>query len=73
MDTSTRLSGHGLLAEGKPFRLNKETGMYERAAFGREGSGLCSCGAVGPWQYRDADRRRWHRRHKEEVRAEASQ
>jgi hypothetical protein len=69
MATSTRLAGHGLFREGKPFRVVRDSsGDWPDTAPGRMGRGRCSCGEVSPWTDSDADRRRWHRRHKDEVR-----
>jgi hypothetical protein len=70
MDTSTRLPGHGLFAEGKPYRrvTGDPSGDYNAIESGYVGRGLCSCGADSPETDSDADRKRWHRKHKEEVR-----
>lgn len=75
MDTSTRLPGHGLFAEGKPYRrvTGDPSGDYNAIAPGHVGRGLCSCGAESPDLESDAERKRWHRDvHKPAVRAATS-
>ena len=73
MDTSTRLSGHGLRAEGKPYEDDGCGGTRRADVYGEpDGFGLCSCGERSGVFGSDADRRRWHRDvHKPEVRARA--
>jgi len=62
-DTSTRLPGHGLRAEGKV------GGLYGNEKIG---SAVCECGERSPELASDSARRRWHREvHKPEVRARA--
>jgi hypothetical protein len=76
MDTSTRLPGHGLLSEGLPYEWRQgdeddkpswhRTGRWEHT-----GHGVCSCGAASPVALNtNGARKRWHRDHKAEVRAE---
>jgi hypothetical protein len=69
MDTTTRLRGHGLFAEGKPFRVVGDVrGEWIAVAVGRTGRGRCSCGERSPILESDAERKRWHREHKQQVR-----
>lgn len=64
---NTRVAGHGLQAEGKPYQPNGE-GSHMRA--GRYvGYALCSCGATSPELESDAARKRWHMAHKDEMAA----
>lgn len=78
MDTSTRLPGHGLLSEGRPYELRQgdeeDAPSWHRTDWRtHEGSGVCSCGAFsGPLPTNGA-RQRWHKAHKEQVRKEAGQ
>lgn len=75
MDTSTRLAGHGLLSEGRPYELRQgdEEGAssWHRTHWREsEGCGVCSCGAFsGPLPTNGA-RKRWHRDHKDQIRGE---
>ena len=71
MDTSTRLRGHGLLAEGKPFEDDGRGGVRRADIYGEpDGFGVCSCGARSGVFGLDADRKWWHREvHKPEIRA----
>lgn len=66
-DTSTRLPGHGLYAEGKACDPDQH---YAYMMTGEKtGRGLCSCGEQSPVLDSDNARRRWHREvHKPEVR-----
>lgn len=66
-DTSTRLPGHGLLREGKPWtRVGSD---WIEVHSGHHGRGRCSCGEASPVLSSDAARKRWHRdAHKPEVR-----
>jgi len=72
-DTSTRLPGHGLEREGKPFQWSDRDGQYVRPwGHPRTGVAKCSCGAVSPVLGSDGARKRWHRDvHKPEMRAQA--
>lgn len=75
MDTSTRLPGHGLQSEGKPYeRGGDEQDPWVRVGFGPHpgshiGVALCSCGEASPVLESDGQRKRWHREHKNQVRA----
>jgi hypothetical protein len=64
---STRLAGHGLHHEGKPFERG-ETSPWLRVYGSKTGVALCECGETSGVSESDAARRRWHRAHKE-VRA----
>lgn len=67
---SNRLSGHTLRSEGKPFVWTANGGRYVRAdGHKKEGVGLCSCGAHSQNLDSDGARKRWHRCHKDEIRA----
>lgn len=60
------VKGHGLVSEGAPFdefrrRLGFGTGTYG------VGRGLCTCGDFSPVHHSAADRKRWHRQHKEMI------
>lgn len=74
MDTSTRLRGHGLLSEGKPYFFRQgdkqDTPSWHRADpdFDGQGHGVCSCGAASPELETDGQRKRWHKAHKDEIR-----
>lgn len=67
---SSRLSGHTLRSEGKPFVWTTNGGRYVRTE-NVEGVGLCSCGAHSKKLTSDGARKRWHRAHKDEIRAKA--
>lgn len=72
MDTSTRLKGHGLQSEGKPYEDDGRGGTRRTDIYGSPpGFGLCSCGARSDVLDSDYARRVWHRGHKAEVRAAA--
>lgn len=63
---SARLHGHALWGEGAP---HKDNGIriWHMPAKGR---GKCECGDLSEVLETNADRKRWHRAHKDEVRAE---
>lgn len=69
---STRLAGHGLQSEGKPYipgggGLSDEPWIRPR---GRQPDGvaLCECGWTSPELNSDGRRKRAHRVHKSEIR-----
>lgn len=66
MKGKTLLSGHTLLFEGKPIDLWPYT-------TGGPGVGGCSCGERSETLATNAARKRWHKRHKEEVREAQAQ
>ena len=70
---STRLPGHGLRAEEA--RGDDGRGGTRRAdVYGEpDGFGLCSCGGRSGVLGSDADRRRWHKAHKDEIRTEGDE
>ena len=77
MDTSTRLPGHGLLSEGKPYVWRQgdeeDAPSWHRARWELRGvgAGLCSCGTASPKLESDGARKRWHKDvHKPAVRAQ---
>ena len=63
---NTRVAGHGLKAEGKPFTWSDRDGRYVRVypAHAREGRGRCECGEVSPVLESHGARQRWHAAHK---------
>jgi hypothetical protein len=63
--TNNRLPGHELMWEGK---LNPN---FHRHAYEWNGPGKtrCSCGHPSPHLPSTAARKRWHREHKDEIRA----
>jgi hypothetical protein len=66
---STRLAGHALQHEGKPYKPG-ELNPWLRAYGTSSGAGLCECGETSPVLGSDAARKRWHRDvHKPQVRA----
>ena len=75
---NTRLAGHTLLREGKPHSID---GCLNCEAIARHeestktvglrgflGHGRCSCGDASECLSTDAERKRWHTDHKDEVR-----
>jgi hypothetical protein len=72
MSKNTRLAGHTLRNEGQPFVKDRITGGWCRNMGGWKGVALCSCGAASPELVHNNERKRWHRDHKEEVRAALS-
>lgn len=62
MKRSTRLAGHGLRNEGRLWNgLDYRSGIV--------GPGICECGEKSGDLPNAAQRKRWHREHKESVRA----
>jgi CDGSH-type Zn-finger protein len=76
MQKNTRLSGHTLRAEGKPFVWNSGRYVRSNIVHGREvpeGRALCSCGTASQKLNSDAERKRWHRDvHKRQIREQAA-
>ncbi|MET9339247.1 hypothetical protein [Nonomuraea sp. NPDC003804] len=75
MPKNTRLSGHTLRSEGKPFQWSTESRRYVRTntlygANTGDGVALCSCGTRSPMLHSNAERKRWHALHKDDVRAQ---
>jgi hypothetical protein len=65
---STRLTGHALQHEGKPFAPG-ETSPWLRVYGSSTGVALCECGQTSPVLESDGARKRWHRDvHKPAVR-----
>jgi hypothetical protein len=65
----TRLPGHALQHEGKPYEPG-ETHPWLRVYGTGTGVALCECGAVSPVLGSDSARKQWHRDvHKPAVRA----
>jgi hypothetical protein len=71
MDTSTRVAGHGLWSEGWPVIATPGQGPGWRPGSHRGdiGRALCECGEMSEPLLSAAERKRWHREHKEAVRA----
>lgn len=69
MPKNTRLPGHGLQDEGKPFTWNPQRENWYRAYGTSEGVAVCSCGEVSQTLHSDAERKRWMNAHKDGVRA----
>lgn len=65
---NTRLAGHGLIAEGWPY-IGTEVRKSHRSG---HGMGKCECGTMSPMLPSTAARKRWHRDHKQEIRARTS-
>lgn len=68
---NTRLTGHALDSEGKPFVLgqHEQDGHWVRPyGYQSEGVALCECGVASGWLTSNAARQRWHRAHKDEIR-----
>jgi CDGSH-type Zn-finger protein len=66
---STRLAGHALQSEGKPYMLTEEwSGHPDVRADGPGGYALCECGTSSGWMTSDGQRKRWHADHKEKIR-----
>lgn len=60
MKANTRLAGHELRNEGR---------VYDGIHLVREGASRCSCGEWSPLLPSSAARKRWHREHKDAIRA----
>ena len=75
MDTSSRLRGHGLLSEGRPYIWRQgdeeDAPSWHRAdRWEHAGHGVCSCGAASPDALEtNGARQRWHKAHKEQIRS----
>lgn len=75
MDTSTRLPGHGLLSEGLPYVRRQgdeedDPSWHRTDRWVHTGHGVCSCGTASPEPLNtNGARKRWHREHKERLRA----
>lgn len=78
--------GHGLLSEGAPYtaevcstfpcnkhqyvqRVNRQ-GELGAGGVSGHGHAACRCGVTSPHLYSGAERRRWHKAHKAELRGE---
>lgn len=69
MAENTLLSGHTLRSEGAPFKWTSNGRRYVRVMDSWIGKGLCSCGAASGSLSSNNARKRWHRAHKEALRA----
>jgi len=66
---NTRLAGHGLQSEGRPFEWGEYSRNWVRVyGSSRTGAGLCECGSTSEILESDAARQRWHAAHKEQMR-----
>lgn len=63
---STRVPGHALQHEGKPF-VDGGEGEWSRTYYAA-GVALCECGETSPELGTDAGRKRWHTAHKDGIR-----
>jgi len=63
--SSTRLSGHGLRSEGKPFSAD---GKRLTTWGAQVGHAKCECGELSPVLNSNAARKHWHWQHKEDHR-----
>ena len=68
----TQVKGHGLQAEGKPFRPAKRSlDVYQLPGWTRAngwvGHAVCSCGEASGELGSDAARKRWFSEHKTDV------
>ena len=67
----TAIRGHALRSEGKAYERGDEQ-RWVRVSYGRAyqhlGVALCECGETSERLDSDAERKRWHRQHKEAVR-----
>lgn len=64
-----RVPGHTLVGEGKPFDQPPccyLAGRYRMGTSG-DGHGKCSCGATSEHLLSGAERKQWHREHKQAV------
>jgi hypothetical protein len=64
----TALRGHALRGEGAAYIPGEEEPWLR--CRGHIGRGLCECGAFSDVEWTHADRKRWHARHKDEIRTE---
>jgi hypothetical protein len=63
--SANRLAGHGLVAEGAAF-----ASVGVRSYWGSDpGMALCECGTYSPRIKNRAQRKQWHRDHKDDIRA----
>lgn len=63
--TGAHVEGHALLVEGQPHNARGHL------VIGRIGHGKCECGALSPEVGTVAGRKRWHRKHKQELQGDA--
>jgi hypothetical protein len=63
------MRGHGLVAEGAAFRADGSR-VYWNSVSGT-GHAVCACGAMSPVLASAAQRKRWHRHHKDTLSASA--
>ena len=66
----TNLRGHALRGEGMGHKPGDEDEPWVTIWRGWTGVGLCECGEVSPVLESNADRKRWHIAHKDEIRAQ---
>lgn len=77
MPKNTRLVGHTLRSEGKPYWWSFESQRHVRTnvLYGHDnghGLALCSCGTVSQMLHSNAERKRWHAIHKQVLGMSAS-
>lgn len=63
--------GHGLISEGKPHLVPGCCWSGDKPhrpwGYRRDGHGVCACGATSGHLGSDAQRKRWHKAHKQDV------
>lgn len=69
---NNRVPGHTLRYEGAAFERAYPSGRWIRTR-DVEGVGMCSCGEVSPVLNSNNARKKWHREHKDEVRARSAE
>ena len=74
--TSALVRGHTLRSEGKPHKVlvttESGTKIAQRIYDSKAGRGLCSCQALSDLLPSDGRRKQWHREHKAQVLAAAT-
>ena len=72
---SNVVPGHWLVSEGRPFPQPPCCYLSGRYSMGTGGPGhaKCSCGAVSEHLLSGAERKRWHREHKNKIKMEEQQ
>jgi hypothetical protein len=66
---NTRVAGHGLNSEGKPFVISERTGgPVSPAYYTPSGSALCECGWMSEVLESNGQRKKAHAAHKDEMR-----
>jgi len=66
----SRLAGHELAYEGAPFNAKKQRTNWLMQGVRGVGRGLCSCGELSDNLPSGAQRKAWHREHKNTIRGQ---